>query len=143
MAPERILGQPYTIRSDVWSTGLTLLELAQKRFPYPHNLGPIDLIQRIVRDEPPKLEDDPNGSPPQVWSPGIKNFFEVTYVRLQLCGGETMLTCFSRSLTVDSKRRPTPNEMLAHFWVQDSMKRKPNMARWVAELWGFPVPGRQ
>jgi mitogen-activated protein kinase kinase len=78
MAPERILGQPYTIRSDVWSTGLSLLELAQKRFPYPHNLGPIDLIQRIVRDEPPKLEDDPNGSPPQVWSPGIKNFFEVT-----------------------------------------------------------------
>lgn len=48
--PERILGQPYTIRSDVWSTGLTLLELAQKRFPYPHNLGPIDLIQRIVND---------------------------------------------------------------------------------------------
>ncbi|KAH7101080.1 kinase-like protein [Auriculariales sp. MPI-PUGE-AT-0066] len=124
MAPERILGQPYTIRSDVWSTGLTLLELAQKRFPYPHNLGPIDLIQRIVRDDPPKLEDDPNGSPPQAWSPGIKNFFEVT-------------------LTVDSKRRPTPTEMLDHFWVQDSMKRKPNMARWIAELWSFPPPDKK
>ncbi|KZV88073.1 kinase-like protein [Exidia glandulosa HHB12029] len=121
MAPERILGQPYTIRSDVWSTGLTLLELAQKRFPYPHNLGPIDLIQRIVRDEPPKLEDDPNASPPQTWSPGIKDFFRVT-------------------LTVDSEKRPTPKEMLGHFWVADSMLRRPNMARWVSELWGFPPP---
>lgn len=121
MAPERILGQPYTIRSDVWSTGLTLLELAQKRFPYPHNLGPIDLIQRIVRDEPPKLEDDPNATPPQTWSPGIKDFFRVT-------------------LTVDSEKRPTPKEMLGHFWVVDSMTRRPNMARWIAELWGFPPP---
>lgn len=39
MAPERIKGDPYTIRSDVWSTGLSLLEFAQNRFPYPPDLG--------------------------------------------------------------------------------------------------------
>ncbi|KAI4752865.1 MAP kinase, partial [Aureobasidium sp. EXF-8845] len=35
MAPERITGQSYTITSDVWSLGVTLLEVAQHRFPFP------------------------------------------------------------------------------------------------------------
>ena len=35
IAPERIQGQSYTISSDVWSLGLTLLEVAQHRFPFP------------------------------------------------------------------------------------------------------------
>ena len=35
MAPERIQGQSYTITSDVWSLGVTLLEVAQHRFPFP------------------------------------------------------------------------------------------------------------
>lgn len=47
--PERINGQGYTIRSDVWSTGIALLELAQNKFPFPTDLGPIDLIMHITR----------------------------------------------------------------------------------------------
>ncbi|ORZ41498.1 kinase-like domain-containing protein [Catenaria anguillulae PL171] len=35
MAPERIQGHPYTVRSDVWSLGITMLELALGKFPYP------------------------------------------------------------------------------------------------------------
>merc|ERR1712232_43417 len=34
MAPERVLGDPYTVRSDVWSLGLTLVEFATGRHPY-------------------------------------------------------------------------------------------------------------
>jgi serine/threonine protein kinase len=34
MAPERVRGRPYTIRSDVWSLGITLAELATGHFPY-------------------------------------------------------------------------------------------------------------
>jgi serine/threonine protein kinase len=42
----------YTIRSDVWSSGLTLLELAMNRFPYPDDLdNPIELLSYIVRGE--------------------------------------------------------------------------------------------
>lgn len=42
----------YTIRSDVWSSGLTLLELAMNRFPYPDDLdNPIELLSFIVRGE--------------------------------------------------------------------------------------------
>jgi len=114
MAPERILGKPYTIRSDVWSTGLTLLELAQRRFPYPQNLGPIDLITLIVRAEPPHLEDDQDTS----WSDLIKEFLLV-------------------SLTVDADKRPTPKEMLEHPFMLKTMTQRPKMDKWIAELWGF------
>jgi serine/threonine protein kinase len=49
LQPERIEGRSYSISSDVWSTGISLLEFAQNRFPYPPDLGPIDLLQVIVR----------------------------------------------------------------------------------------------
>lgn len=32
--PERIQGAQYTVKSDVWSTGITLIELALGRFPF-------------------------------------------------------------------------------------------------------------
>lgn len=32
--PERIQGAPYSIKSDVWSLGISLVELAQGRFPF-------------------------------------------------------------------------------------------------------------
>ncbi|KNE64051.1 STE/STE7/MEK1 protein kinase [Allomyces macrogynus ATCC 38327] len=38
MSPERIQGQEYTVRSDVWSLGISLLELAIGRFPYPFDV---------------------------------------------------------------------------------------------------------
>ncbi|KAF4304942.1 hypothetical protein GTA08_BOTSDO06854 [Botryosphaeria dothidea] len=34
MAPERIQGAKYTVKSDVWSVGLTLMELAIGKFPF-------------------------------------------------------------------------------------------------------------
>ncbi|KAI5479760.1 mitogen-activated protein kinase kinase 1 [Pseudohyphozyma bogoriensis] len=34
MSPERISGDPYTVKSDVWSLGITLIELALGRFPF-------------------------------------------------------------------------------------------------------------
>ena len=34
MQPERIQGAQYTVKSDVWSLGITLIELALGRFPF-------------------------------------------------------------------------------------------------------------
>ncbi|KAM0790501.1 hypothetical protein ACM66B_003375 [Microbotryomycetes sp. NB124-2] len=34
MSPERISGDPYTVKSDVWSLGITLIEVAIGRFPF-------------------------------------------------------------------------------------------------------------
>lgn len=63
MAPERIQGSPYTVKSDVWSVGLTLMELAIGKFPFNSDPGEeaegpqgiLDLLQQIVLEPPPKL----------------------------------------------------------------------------------------
>jgi len=35
MAPERLIGEEYNVRSDVWSLGLSLIELSTGRYPIP------------------------------------------------------------------------------------------------------------
>lgn len=67
MAPERIQGGAYTVRSDVWSVGLTVMELAVGRFPFDTSdsaagdrasagpMGILDLLQQIVHETAPKL----------------------------------------------------------------------------------------
>lgn len=49
--PERLSGNDYTIRSDVWSTGISLLELVTNRFPFPTDLAAIELMMYIVQNE--------------------------------------------------------------------------------------------
>jgi mitogen-activated protein kinase kinase len=57
--PERILGSPYSVKSDVWSFGMTLLELAIGRFPLVSEDGTspavFELLQRIVHEPVPTL----------------------------------------------------------------------------------------
>ncbi|XP_018608205.1 dual specificity mitogen-activated protein kinase kinase 5 isoform X2 [Scleropages formosus] len=54
MAPERISGEQYGIHSDVWSVGISFMELALGTFPYPQiqknqgSLMPLQLLQCIV-----------------------------------------------------------------------------------------------
>ena len=65
MAPERIQGSPYTVKSDVWSVGLTIMELAIGKFPFGGGdndgdepggpQGILDLLQQIVLEPAPKL----------------------------------------------------------------------------------------
>ncbi|KAF8520469.1 kinase-like protein [Hysterangium stoloniferum] len=119
MAPERIQGQTYTIRSDVWSSGLTLLELAMGRFPYPDDLdNPIELMSFIVRGEIPQLQDE--GS--VIWSDEVKDFIRI-------------------SLTVSAQDRPTPSVMLEHEWLKIHTDLRPTMMqRWIREVWGWPRP---
>ena len=35
MSPERIKGEQYNNRSDIWSLGLIILEMATGEYPYP------------------------------------------------------------------------------------------------------------
>ncbi|KAF3931919.1 PAK-2p27 [Dactylellina cionopaga] len=69
MSPERIQGGKYTVKSDVWSFGLTMMELALGRFPFGSDpgsddkrassgpMGILDLLQSIVNEEAPKLPE--------------------------------------------------------------------------------------
>ncbi|KIK09894.1 hypothetical protein K443DRAFT_671206 [Laccaria amethystina LaAM-08-1] len=120
MAPERICGNEYTIRSDVWSTGISLLELVQNRFPFPNDLPPIELMMYITNGEPPRLEDEPGVQ----WSDEMKDFIKET-------------------LTVDSLTRPTPKDMLAHPWIISVMKQEVHMARWIRQVWDWPKSSRR
>ncbi|KAF7321731.1 STE/STE7 protein kinase [Mycena kentingensis (nom. inval.)] len=119
MAPERISGQQYSIRSDVWSTGISLLELVQNRFPFPNDLPPIELMMYITAGEPPRLEDEGE----LIWSGGMKDFIKQT-------------------LTVDASLRPTPKDMLAHPWIVDTMKQEVHMAKWIRKVWNWPKTRR-
>ncbi|TFY74154.1 hypothetical protein EWM64_g9858 [Hericium alpestre] len=117
MAPERLSGLEYSIRADVWSTGLSLLELIQNRFPFTADLPPIELMIHVTQSEPPQLEDEPGVR----WSDEMKDFIKET-------------------LRVDPALRPPPKEMLSHPWIVNLMKQEVNMARWIREVWGWPKP---
>ncbi|KAI4830604.1 hypothetical protein KUCAC02_002223, partial [Chaenocephalus aceratus] len=57
--PERISGEQYGIHADVWSVGISFMELALGMFPYPQiqknqgSLMPLQLLQCIVDEDPP------------------------------------------------------------------------------------------
>ncbi|KAL2021034.1 hypothetical protein VTK56DRAFT_7689 [Thermocarpiscus australiensis] len=123
MAPERITGQSYTITSDVWSTGVTLLEVAQHRFPFPADgtemqprAGLIDLLTYIVRQPIPRLKDEPEAN--IFWSDHFKYFIEC---------------CLEK----DPNRRASPWRMLEHPWMVEMRSKRVNMARYLAQVWGW------
>lgn len=57
--PERIdpSGNPsqYDIRSDIWSLGISLVELATGKFPYASWGTPFEQLKQVVKDDAPKL----------------------------------------------------------------------------------------
>ncbi|KAI0374036.1 Pkinase-domain-containing protein [Pilatotrama ljubarskyi] len=114
MAPERLSGVEYTIRSDVWSTGISLLELVTNRFPFPNDLAAIELMMYITQNEPPELEDEED----IVYSPEMKDFIK-------------------KALTRDPALRPAPKEMLEHPWIVAMMQQKVDMAYWMRKVWGW------
>jgi len=73
--PERILGSPYSVKSDVWSFGMTLLELAIGRFPLVSEDGTspavFELLQRIVHEPVPTLPSN------KIYSAELKSFIDI------------------------------------------------------------------
>ncbi|KAE8227720.1 hypothetical protein CF326_g7375 [Tilletia indica] len=123
MAPERIQGLPnYKINSDVWSLGLSLLEVASNRFPFPPEgeppLGPFDLITYVIAMEIPQLKDEPAKG--VKWSKMMRDFIE-------------------RTLEKDPAKRPGPVRMISHPWIRKSEERlpQPDIAKFLAEVWGW------
>lgn len=51
--PQRAKG--YDVRSDVWSLGITLMEVATGRFPYPKWGSVFEQLYQVVQGEPPRL----------------------------------------------------------------------------------------
>lgn len=61
MAPERINPEVnhkgYNVKSDVWSLGITLIELAILRFPYESWGTPFQQLKQVVEEPSPQLPD--------------------------------------------------------------------------------------
>jgi mitogen-activated protein kinase kinase len=68
MSPERIQGAQYTVKSDVWSLGISLIELALGRFPFASDTDESDsdlsdLEQTLSPGSSRPLSLGPNGLP--------------------------------------------------------------------------------
>ncbi|WFD06213.1 mitogen-activated protein kinase kinase [Malassezia vespertilionis] len=124
MAPERIMGHAYTISSDVWALGISILELAMNRFPFPPDsdafMGPIDLMTFLLHAPLPTLQDEPeNGIR---WSRALRDFL-------------------ARCLTRDGKQRASPRILLQHPIVKrGEAVPDADMARFVAHVWQWAAP---
>ncbi|XP_041030666.1 dual specificity mitogen-activated protein kinase kinase 5 isoform X5 [Carcharodon carcharias] len=113
--PERIAGEQYGIHSDVWSFGISFMELALGRFPYPQiqknqgSLMPLQLLQCIVDEDPPVL---PVGE------------FSEPFVHF--------ITQCMRKLPTE---RPAPEELMVHpFVVQYNDKNAEVVSMWVCRM---------
>jgi TolB-like protein len=63
MAPEQLSGQPADVRSDIYSAGTVLYEMATGQRPFVEQQAP-QLISAILRDQPPSSSSvNPNLSP--------------------------------------------------------------------------------
>lgn len=65
LQPERIDPQRargYDVRSDVWSLGITLMEVATGYFPYPKWNSVFEQLYQVVQGDPPRLSPNGNGN---------------------------------------------------------------------------------
>jgi mitogen-activated protein kinase kinase len=79
MAPERMRGEKYTVTGDVWSLGITLLEVAYNRVAFPDGkkLAFFDFLA-FIASEAIELKDEPEDR--ITWSPLLKSFINCWYV---------------------------------------------------------------
>ncbi|KAJ7325171.1 hypothetical protein JRQ81_018191 [Phrynocephalus forsythii] len=74
MAPEVVMcetskDRPYDYKADVWSLGITLIEMAEIEPPH-HELNPMRVLLKIAKSEPPSLAQ------PSKWSSDFKDFLK-------------------------------------------------------------------
>ncbi|KAF4631223.1 hypothetical protein G7Y89_g6907 [Cudoniella acicularis] len=120
MAPERIQGQKYTVKSDVWSFGLTIMELAIGKFPFDASehlsdgdgapSGILDLLQQIVYEPAPRL-------------PKSEAFPSILEDMIQKC------------MAKGPEDRPTPAELYEREPFVQAAKRTPvDLKEWAVSL---------
>ncbi|XP_033834077.1 serine/threonine-protein kinase 10 [Periophthalmus magnuspinnatus] len=104
MAPEVVMCEtmkdaPYDYKADIWSLGITLIELAQIEPPH-HELNPMRVLLKIAKSEPPTLDS------PHKWSPEFNDF-------LRKC------------LDKNPETRPSAAQLLEHRFVSSVNSNRP------------------
>ena len=57
MAPEVLEGEGEGDKSDVWSLGMTLLELAERKHPFK-DLSRSEVVEKLMSEPPPSLSSE-------------------------------------------------------------------------------------
>lgn len=97
MAPEVILGRRYDSKADIWSLGITILELAYGTVP-GSKIKSKDILTRIITEPPPTL--DRMGK----FSRHMREFVDTCLVR-------------------EPDGRPTSAQLLEHCWLKGAKKK--------------------
>jgi mitogen-activated protein kinase kinase 7 len=91
---------------DVWSLGITLVELATGAYPYRDCKTDFEVLTKVLDSDPPSLPDD------QGFSEDFKDFVK-------------------RCLTKDYKQRPKYNQLLEHPFLKSQDPQKfVNVSAW-------------
>ncbi|WVQ85839.1 hypothetical protein IAT38_008007 [Cryptococcus sp. DSM 104549] len=98
MAPEVVLGRGYDTKADIWSLGITVLELAHGVVPGAKQKNK-DVLARIIAQAPPTLDRE-RGK----YSKHMKEFVE-------------------KCLVKDPAGRPTAAQLLEHPWLKSAKKK--------------------
>ncbi|KAK9879027.1 hypothetical protein WA026_003838 [Henosepilachna vigintioctopunctata] len=104
MAPEVVLCEtfrdnPYDYKVDIWSLGITLIELAQME-PPNHEMSPMRVLLKIQKSDPPRLEQ------PTKWSKEFNDFV-------------------AKALIKEPQKRPNCEELLKHAFINCTLDSKP------------------
>ncbi|XP_061693097.1 STE20-like serine/threonine-protein kinase isoform X2 [Syngnathoides biaculeatus] len=104
MAPEVVMcetskDRPYDYKADIWSLGVTLIELAQIE-PPNHEMNPMRVLLKIAKSEPPTLMQ------PSRWTPEFNDFLR-------------------RALDKNVDNRWGPVQLLQHPFVASVADSKP------------------
>ncbi|XP_072513124.1 STE20-like kinase b [Salminus brasiliensis] len=104
MAPEVVMcetskDRPYDYKADIWSLGVTLIELAQIE-PPNHEMNPMRVLLKIAKADPPTLMQ------PSKWSPEFSDFLK-------------------RSLDKNVDNRWSAAQLLQHPFVSSVTDSKP------------------
>ncbi|XP_056265381.1 STE20-like kinase b isoform X2 [Pseudoliparis swirei] len=104
MAPEVVMcetskDRPYDYKADIWSLGVTLIELAQIE-PPNHEMNPMRVLLKIAKADPPTLMQ------PSRWSPEFSDFLK---------------RCLDKH--VDNRWNPT--QLLQHSFVSSVTDSRP------------------
>ncbi|KAF8354022.1 sek-1, partial [Pristionchus pacificus] len=118
MPPERIDGDSkmaYDVRADVWSLGITMIEVATGTHPYAKWKTPFDQLKQVVGSPSPRLPDG--------FSEQFNHFV-------------------NRCLEKDYNRRPKYPELLANPFLEQARHRVPDfsMSGYVRSILELPDP---
>ncbi|XGW34127.1 hypothetical protein V3C99_018151 [Haemonchus contortus] len=107
MAPEVMMcetfkDQPYGTRSDIWSLGITLIEMAQMEPPHA-NVSPMRVLIKVQKSAPPTLDN------PSSWSVFFADFL-------------------SQCLVKNPAERKTAKQILSHPFIANATDPHPVLA---------------